>query len=296
MAILPPLEKILLQSRESDADAEMSSSSLSEEDALEYNMSEDLEDSPAVISPPPSSKPEKANKYKNRGATGMTWAAVSLAPHIYNVFRDLIRGNTILIFMDDFIIPACDEIQGLGKLKRVLREASEYGLEINFKKCQFLKRKIEFLGYVIEEGTVRPSPSKTTAVQNFPQPKNVKQMQSFLGLTEYFRKFVPGYSKIAKPLSDMLRNGAEFEFGPMQRQAFDRLKELLCKSPVLHIFQQGKPTELHTDASSHGFGAVLLQRSDDGELHPIHHMSKKTSPQQENCRVTNLKCSRWSKP
>ncbi|GBO36447.1 hypothetical protein AVEN_162884-1 [Araneus ventricosus] len=66
MAVLPPLEKILLQSRESDADAEMSSSSLSEEDALEYDMSEDLEDSPAVTSPPPSSKPEKANKYKNR--------------------------------------------------------------------------------------------------------------------------------------------------------------------------------------------------------------------------------------
>ncbi|GBM73823.1 hypothetical protein AVEN_80252-1 [Araneus ventricosus] len=90
----------------------------------------------------------------------------------------------------------------------------------------------------------------------------------------------------------MLRNGAEFEFGPMQRQAFDRLKELLCQSPVLHIFQQGKPIELHTDASTHGFGAVLLQRSDDGELHPIHYMSKRTSPQQENCRVTNLKCSR----
>ncbi|GBN10083.1 hypothetical protein AVEN_211740-1 [Araneus ventricosus] len=66
MAVLPPLEKILLQSRESDGDPEMSSSSASEEDALQYNMSEDLEDSPAVSSPPPSSKPEKANKYKNR--------------------------------------------------------------------------------------------------------------------------------------------------------------------------------------------------------------------------------------
>ncbi|GBM38094.1 Retrovirus-related Pol polyprotein from transposon 17.6 [Araneus ventricosus] len=182
--------------------------------------------------------------------------------------KDLIRDNTILIFMDDFIIPARDEIQGLEKLKRVSRVASEYRLEINFKKCQFLKRKIEFLGYVIKEGAIRPSPSKTTAVQNFPQSKNVKQMQSFVGLTGYFRKFVPGYSKIAKPLSDMLRNGAEFEFGPMQRQAFDRLKKLLCQSPVLHVSQQGKPIEFHTDASS--FGAVLLQRSDDGELHPIH--------------------------
>ncbi|GBM53176.1 Retrovirus-related Pol polyprotein from transposon 17.6 [Araneus ventricosus] len=183
--------------------------------------------------------------------------------------------------MDGFIIPVCDEIQGLEKLKQVLKVASEYGLEINFKKCQFLKRKIEFLGYAIEEGTIRPSPSKTTAVQNFPQPKNVKQMQSFLGLTGHFRKLGPGYSKTAKSLSDMLHNGVEFEFGPMHRQAFDRLKELLCQSPVLHIFQQGKPLELHTDASSHGFGAVLLQCSDDGQLHRIHYMSMKMSPQQE---------------
>ncbi|GBO45457.1 hypothetical protein AVEN_161492-1 [Araneus ventricosus] len=71
MAVLPPLEKALLQSRESDADAEMSSSSLSEEDALEYDMSEDLEDSLAGTSPPPSSKPEKAEKYKNRGRSGL---------------------------------------------------------------------------------------------------------------------------------------------------------------------------------------------------------------------------------
>ncbi|GBM33150.1 Retrovirus-related Pol polyprotein from transposon 17.6 [Araneus ventricosus] len=105
-------------------------------------------------------------------------------------------------------------------------------------------------------------------------------MQSFLGLTGHFRKLMPGYSKIAKSLSDMLHNGVEFEFGPMHRQAFDRLKEL-CQSPVLHIFQQGKLLELHTDASSHGFGAVLLQCSDDGQLHRIHYMSMKMSSQQE---------------
>ncbi|GBO29902.1 hypothetical protein AVEN_249387-1 [Araneus ventricosus] len=113
-------------------------------------------------------------------------------------------------------------------------------------------------------------------------------MQSFLGLTGYFGRFVPGYSKIAKPLSDMLRNGVDFEFGSMQRQAFDRLKELLCESPVLHIFQQGKALELHMDASSHGFGAVLLQSSDDGQLHPIHYISKKTLSQQEKLSCYEL--------
>ncbi|GBN20128.1 hypothetical protein AVEN_46023-1 [Araneus ventricosus] len=152
--------------------------------------------------------------------------------------------------MYDFITPARDEIQGLEKHKRVLKVASEYGLEINFKKFQFLKRKIEFLGYVIEEDTIHPSPSKTTVVQNFPQPQSIKQMQSFLSLRGYFRKFLSVYTKIAKSLIDTLHYGVEFEFEPMQRQVFDGLRELLCQSPVLNIFQQGKQLELHTDASS----------------------------------------------
>ncbi|GBM97485.1 hypothetical protein AVEN_161255-1 [Araneus ventricosus] len=89
MAVLPPLEKTVLQSRESDADAEMSFSSASEEDALEYDMSEDLEYSPAVTSPPPSSKPEKANKYRNRGTSslGVTGFTTPRYPSVYFSFR-----------------------------------------------------------------------------------------------------------------------------------------------------------------------------------------------------------------
>jgi ribonuclease HI len=200
---------------------------------------------------------------------------------IHNIFRDLVRENIVIIYMDDFIIPARTEEEGLEKLKRVLARAKEYGLEINFKKCQFLKRKIEFLGYVIEGGTIRPSPEKTIAVQNFPEPKNIKQIQSFLGLTGYFRKFIENYSKIAKPLSDLLRNETEFRFGVEQKQAFEALKQSLTNDPVLHIFRQGAKLELHTDASSHGFGAILFQEDDDGKMYPIQYMSKKTTPQQE---------------
>ncbi|GBM17776.1 hypothetical protein AVEN_99656-1 [Araneus ventricosus] len=78
---------------------------------------------------------------------------------VYNVFRKLIHDNTIVLYLDDILIPAQSESEGLEKLKRVLKAAADNGLEINFKKCQFLKRKIEFLGYVIENGTIQPSPS-----------------------------------------------------------------------------------------------------------------------------------------
>ncbi|GBL91470.1 hypothetical protein AVEN_136951-1 [Araneus ventricosus] len=104
-------------------------------------------------------------------------------------FRDLLKEGIDIIYMDDIIIPSIDELYGIKRLSRVLPVASEYGLELNLKKINFLKSKIEFLGYIIENGNISPL-DKTAAVQNFPEPKSVKQVQSFLGLTGYFRKCI----------------------------------------------------------------------------------------------------------
>ncbi|GFW36414.1 retrovirus-related Pol polyprotein from transposon 17.6 [Trichonephila clavipes] len=131
----------------------------------------------------------------------------------------------IIIYIDDLIIPSVDEEEGLRKLRTVFEVASKYGLEIQFKKCQFLKRKIEFLGHIVENGTISPSLSKTLAVRKFPQPTTLKQVQSFLGLTGYFRKFIPEYSKFAKPLSDLLRKDNSFVFEQPQIEAFGNSKK-----------------------------------------------------------------------
>lgn len=100
-------------------------------------------------------------------------------------------------YMDDLIVPSVSCEIGLGNLERVLSTASKSGLVINWKKCSLLKTKVEYLGHVIENGSVRPSERKTEAVKCFPTPTNIRQIQSFLGLTGYFRKFIPGYSIIA---------------------------------------------------------------------------------------------------
>ncbi|GFW00979.1 retrovirus-related Pol polyprotein from transposon 17.6 [Trichonephila clavipes] len=151
---------------------------------------------------------------------------------IYTVFRKLIRDNILIVYMDDLRIPSQNEAK-------------------------------EFLGYLIENGTIKPSPFKTQAVQNFPQPQTPRQLQSFIGLTSYFRKFIQNYARIARPLSDLLRDNVKFKFGPTEIASFQELKIIRSENPVLHVFQQGYPSELHTDASSLGFGAVLLQKSDD---------------------------------
>ncbi|GFT09759.1 retrovirus-related Pol polyprotein from transposon 17.6 [Trichonephila clavipes] len=201
--------------------------------------------------------------------------------YVYSIFRELMRKGIVIIYMDDLVIPAKDEKEGLEKLREVLEVASKYGLEKKFKKCQFLRRKVEFLGHVVENGTIRPSIAKTIAVKKFPVPTTVKQVQSFLGLTGYFRKFIPAYSQIAKPLSDLTRKDNPFMFEQPQMEAFEKLKKSLTESPVLSIFQQGRTTELHTDASQQGYGAVLLQEAEDGKLHPVQYISQKTTPAEE---------------
>ncbi|GFU43800.1 retrovirus-related Pol polyprotein from transposon 17.6 [Trichonephila clavipes] len=111
---------------------------------------------------------------------------------------------------------------------------------MEFKKCQFLRRKVKFLGHVVENGTIRPSIAKPIAVKKFPVPTTVKQVQSFLGLTGYFLKFIPAYSEIAKPLSDLTRKDNPFMFKQPQMEEYEKFKKLLTESPVLSIFQQGK--------------------------------------------------------
>lgn len=107
--------------------------------------------------------------------------------------------------MDDVIILSSTPEEGIERLKKVLDVAREYGLEIKKSKCQFLKRRVSFLGFIMENGKVQPSEEKTSAIKKFPVPTTLKQIQSFLGLTGFLRKFIPSYAIIAKPLSDLLK-------------------------------------------------------------------------------------------
>lgn len=202
--------------------------------------------------------------------------------HVRAVFRSLIASGTVLAYLDDLIIPAKCELEAFDKLKVVLKVASDYGLIINWTKCELLVDKVDYLGYIVRAGQIQPSDRKTTAVAKYPEPRTVKQVQSFLGLTGYFRKFIPQYAIHARPLSQLLKNNVKFEFGEQQKDAFNKLKSVMIESPVLKLYRVGAETELHTDACMSGLGAVLLQKDpDDGRLHPVYYASWKTSPTEE---------------
>lgn len=150
-------------------------------------------------------------------------------------------------------------------------------IESKNHKCNFLRREVEFLGHVVGYGKIRPSVQKT-AIRKFPKLTNVKQVQSFLEFTGYFRKFIPRYSLIARPLTNLLRADTKFRFEDAETNAFTSLKVALTTKPVLSLYKIDVETELHTVASMHGYGAMLIQKScDDGKWHPVYFASGKTS-------------------
>ncbi|GFT22628.1 retrovirus-related Pol polyprotein from transposon 17.6 [Trichonephila clavipes] len=136
-------------------------------------------------------------------------------------------------------------------------------------------------GHIVESGTIKPSTTKTLAVRKFPEPATIKQVQSFLGLTGYSRKYIKDYSKIAKPLSDLTRKENLLVFWGSTKRTFEKLKKIISDGLILHVYKYGRKTELHTDTCKQGYGAILSQEAEYGKLPPVYYMSKKTNTAEE---------------
>lgn len=149
-------------------------------------------------------------------------------------------------------------------MKQILSALKNNGFSLNSDKCNYLVNKITYLGRKIENGTVKPSLLKTIVVKESPTPKNVKQVRQFLGLAGYFRKFVKDFSSIVSPISALLKKNAVWNWSEECEAARNIIVNILINSPLLCIYESERETELHTDASSIGLGAVLMQRYDTG--------------------------------
>lgn len=212
----------------------------------------------------------------NRAPFGFKNSPAAFIRYVNHVFQKLINEEVMQLYMDDIVIFAESADVCMQKSRQVLETAARYGLRIKWKKCSFLQQSINFLGHTVANGRVWPGADKTSAVKRFAYPKDIKGVQSFLGLTGFFRKFIPRYAEIARPLTNLLRKNAVFIIGEAEKDSIERLKDILTSEPVLHIYSREAKTELHTDASKNGLGAVLLQCF-EGHMHPVYFWSKKTS-------------------
>lgn len=196
---------------------------------------------------------------------------------IYSIFRQLIDANKILVYMDDIMVATYNIDEHLLVLREVFELIKTHGLKLKMEKCKFFQEKINYLGYRVDSGGITPNPENLEAVRGFPIPKNSRDVHSFLGLCSYFRKFIKNFAVIAKPLYDLLRKDAVFKFEEHEISVFEFLKTCLLDSPVLAIYSPDDETELHCDASSLGYGAILVQRKADKQFHPIYYFSKRTT-------------------
>lgn len=203
------------------------------------------------------------------------------APSLFQRLMALVLRNVpddvAVTYIDDTIVPSKSVEQGLVNLQKVLQALREANLTLRLEKCHFFKRKVEYLGFTLSDEGLSPGEKVLRSIRDFPEPTNGVKVRSFLGTTNFCRRFIKGYATIARPLTDLTSKDCRFEWGKEQKQAFDTLKNLLLSKPVLAMYQPHAETKVRTDASKVGLGAVLLQKQDDGKIHPVSFYSRKTT-------------------
>eukprot|EP00873_Tetraselmis_striata_P043672 jgi/Tetstr1/463936/TSEL_008741.t1 len=204
----------------------------------------------------------------HRSATGFhTMMNRVLSPYL---------GKFCVVYLDDVLIYSKTAQEHLEHIRLVLRELQRHHLHIKLSKCSFGRTSVEFLGHIVEAGQIKMDPRKVEAVQQGPVPKTVKDVQGFLGLAGYYRKFIHNFAAIAAPLHDLTKNQPEFVWTPRADAAFRALKDVMVRAPVLSIPDTSADARytLYTDASGFAVGAVLLQDQGSG-LRPVAYHARK---------------------
>ena len=221
---------------------------------------------------------------------GLTNAPRVFQRFVNSIFSELIRRNRILIYVDDILIATEDVEEHFCILRDVFRLAARHGLDFRLDKCSFLFEETTYLGYLIDKDGIRPGKDTVEAVLNYPIPRNPKEAHRFVCLASYFRRFIKNFSSVAKPLYDLIKKNVKFQFGTEELAAFETLKTCLASRPILAIYSPKLATELHCDASSSGFGAILMQKQPDGLLKPVFYFSKRTTEVESKYHSFELEC------
>jgi len=190
-----------------------------------------------------------------------------------------LQGKTVVNYLDDMVIDGRDWPDLLEKIELVLKQLKSVKLTLKPTKYLFGTTHIEFLGFRVGGGEIRPGRAKTRVVAEYPVPTDAHTVRRFLGLASFFRRFIPHFAVKAEPLTRLMHKGVAFEWGNAQEAAFRELQRCLMSEPVQVMFRaDAAVTELHTDASTSGLGAVLLQAHElGGPLHVVYYASRKTS-------------------
>jgi phosphoglycolate phosphatase-like HAD superfamily hydrolase len=214
---------------------------------------------------------------------GLTNSPATFQTMMNHLFYDLISEGHVRIYMDDILIFTKDIDSHRIIVTKVLQILADNKLYLKPEKCDWEASSVEYLGMIVSEGEVRMDPLKVAAVEEWPTPKNKKDVQTFLGFINFYRRFIRRLGSIAKPLTSLTGKNP-WEWGLPQQEAFDQLKKQIVASPVLAIPQDEGKYKLETDASDFAKGAVLYQQQ-KGQWKIVGFMSDAMNPAERNYEV-----------
>ncbi len=200
---------------------------------------------------------------------------ITSAPEFFQAqMNRILEGcpNTIC-HMDDILVWGKTVEEHDQHLNILLAKLQEANLTLNAEKCEFRKKSVKFLGFILSENSIKPDPERVEAILQMTEPTNRTELQSFLGSVNFLSRHIPNRSTALEPLHALLKKDCPFFWGPAQQEAFVETKERLAAAPILAMYDPKRPTIVSSDASSYGIGAVLLQLDDENNPRPVAYAS-----------------------
>ncbi|TIA92768.1 hypothetical protein E3P96_04171, partial [Wallemia ichthyophaga] len=192
-----------------------------------------------------------------------------------SIFQEYL-DDFVVVYLDDIMIYSRTEEDHLRHLKVVFDKLRDNKLYAKLKKCEFLKDSVEYLGHIVGNNVITPDESKTKAIQEWETPRNNMDIMSFMGLANFYRKFVPNFSKRTKALTDAMAKKENFQWTDVEKTEFEDIKTALTSYPILKLPTKDGRFIVHTDASDYAIGAVLEQEDvNTGDIKPVAYFSRK---------------------
>ena len=196
---------------------------------------------------------------------------VASAPAVFQRAMDSILQGIphVICYIDDILITGATVAEHDSNLDEVLRRLQEYGVRLKREKCSFFKESVEYLGHCISAEGAHTTKEKTQAMLEAPEPKNLQELRSFLGLLNYYGKFIPNLASLLHPLHQLLKKDQKWQWSQKCSEAFVEAKKKMTSAPVLAHYDPKLPIVLAGDASAYGVGAVISHSFPDGSERPI---------------------------
>jgi len=208
---------------------------------------------------------------------GMMNSPATFQAMMNEILRDLINEGKVAVFVDDVLVGTETEERHDEIMEEILRRLEENDLYIKLEKCMWKARKIGFLEVVIGPNGIEMETGKVDGVLSWPQPKNVKDVRKFLGLANYYRRFIKDFARIARPMNVLTRKDEKWQWEGEQQKAFDELKRVFTSKPVLAAPDLNKEFRVEADASNYATGGVLSMKCSDEKWRPVAFISKSLS-------------------